>query len=171
MNSSAKRCTVYSTSPFTSSEPIIAYGISKYVMLSFVALDFLLLGVGIAFVALSLAWMNANPIHSMVLTDADLFAGFGLGSLFIATFLFSLPALMHSLSLSPSREFSSTPMSVLNVILFVDQMAVIAAGVIVWWRTLQERNTFFKVWQTSSASFQSALESKVCLPHVDLNLV
>lgn len=171
MHSFTKRCTVYSTSPFTSSEPLATYSISKYLIMGFVVLDLLLLGVGIAFVALTLAWMNANPIHSMVLTDADLFAGFGLGSLFIATFLFSLPALMHSLSLSPSREFSSTPMTVLNIILSVDQMAVIAAGVIVWWRTLQERSTFSKVWQTSSASFQSALESKVRSSRADLNTV
>jgi len=145
---------------FTSSQPIPTYSISKRLIIIWVILDLILLCLGITFAALAVTWMNADPVQNMILAEQDLFAGLALGSIFIATFLLSLPALLQSLALSPEKKFPTSPLVFLILVLAVDQLCVIAAGAIVWWRTLQERAEFFVYWEQDNGGLDTILQNK-----------
>jgi len=145
---------------FTSQQPIPTYSISRRLIIIWVVLDLILLGFGIAFAALAVTWMNADPVRNMILAELDLFAGLALGSLFIATFLLSLPALLQSLALSPEKTFPTSPLIFLILVLAADQLCIIAAGAIVWWRTLQERAEFFVYWEQDSSGLDAILQNK-----------
>lgn len=161
MHRFTRRFTVYSTNIFKSPDPLPFYQLPKYLLYSYAGLDLVLLALGIGLTSLAISWMDSNPIHSMVLTQLDLLGTLVVGGLFIATFLLSLPALISSSSLSPKREFSSVSLTFLNAVLVIDQIAVITVGAIIWWRTLQERNTFFQYWEQDGSDFTSSLEQKV----------
>ncbi|THH06060.1 hypothetical protein EW145_g4346 [Phellinidium pouzarii] len=162
MQKKYNRYTLYDVPLFPSHQTgAPTYKLTHNLLAIFVGLDMLLLGIGITLIALSLVWMSAGLIQSMVLTREDLLAVLVLGGLFVATFLLSLPALLYTSSLSPVEEFSSTKLVVLNMTLCLDQVVVVLVGVIIWWRTLQERATFFQYWKNEDEDFRQSLEAKV----------
>ncbi|KAI5120718.1 hypothetical protein M0805_006425 [Coniferiporia weirii] len=157
------RYTVYDTPLFFLPGQVVdtpTYKLTRILLAVYVGLDLALLGIGITFTALSLVWMKGGLVQGMVLTQRDLISVFALGGLFIATFFVSLPSLVHAFTLPPKREFSSNSFTFLNAILCLDQAVIIGVGVIIWWRTLQERATFFQYWEGYDEDFRNFLQAK-----------
>lgn len=139
------------------------YSVSPRLLQLFALLDILLTSFGITLITLSFAWTADDPLYGVVFTGTDLLAILVAGVLFMLTFLLSLPAFVSNASLSPKKEFSLTSLTFLNVGLFVDLVAAVVSGVIIWWRTLQERATFFVYWQQRGQNYRDVIQAKVSL--------
>lgn len=140
------------------------YEVSRLLLRSFALFEALLLGFGATLVTLSIVWMANDPLYGVVFTGKDLTLIFVVGMLFIMTSVLSIPVLIYNSSLPPSKEFSSSSLTFLNAGLFVDMTVVVVAGVVIWWRTLQERATFFVYWQQRDQNFRDAIQEKASPP-------
>lgn len=147
--------------PFHRDVGVPTYRISYITLLVFVGLGMALLTVGLALTTFAIMWMDDNSMHNMVLANGDLTGVLIIGAMFITTFLFSLPGLLHVFTLSPNKEFSTRPLGILCLALILDQLAVVIVGTMIWWRTLQERATFFGRWESSDEAFLNTLQTKV----------
>ncbi|KLO13840.1 hypothetical protein SCHPADRAFT_343592 [Schizopora paradoxa] len=146
--------------PIFAPAPPPIYKLPKRLLGLWISFDLLLLAAGIAFAALSISWLNVDAIHRMVMTQADIFMGLFMGGAFIVTFMLSMPSLLQSLALAPTRVLPTHPLVRFIGMLFVDEAIVIAAGTVVWWRTLQERIEFSVPFDQGTQEFRDQLQAK-----------
>jgi len=146
--------------PLFAPPPPPTYKLSRRLFGLWIGFDLLLLAAGIAFAALSISWLNVDPIHRMVMTEADIFMGLFMGGAFIMTFMLSMPSLLQSMALAPTRVLPIRPLARFIGMLFVDEGIVIAAGTVVWWRTLQERIEFSVPFDQGTEEFRNQLQAK-----------
>lgn len=146
--------------PIFAPPPPPTYKLPKRLLGLWIGFDLLLLAAGIAFAALSISWLSVDPIHRMVMTNADIFMGLFMGGAFIVTFMLSMPSLLQSLALAPTRVLPTRPLVRFIGMLFVDEAIIIAAGTVVWWRTLQERIEFSVPFDQGTEEFREQLQAK-----------
>lgn len=81
-------------------------------------------------------------------------AGLALGSMFLATFVFSIVAIAQ-----PNHII--LPLALLNWALIADALAVVVIGTMIWWATLQERNNFNEAFEKTSTDVRLIIQNQV----------
>lgn len=127
--------------------------VSKKLMGAWAVLDFLLLTAGAVALALSIVWRRPDILMNMVLSKADLNAGFALGVALIVTFFISIAAVVQ-------RNHVTIGLIITNYVLLVDAIGIVVIGSFVWFYTLEERANFYVLWQATTPQVRQTLQDK-----------
>jgi len=111
---------------------------SKQLMGTWIFLDFCLLVSGLISLIVSIVFQSKDLIRNIIISPQDLLAGMILGIMLIATFLFSIPAIIQ-------RNHVVIGLHILKWLLFLDGVAIFAVGSFVWFYTLTMRAGYHEV--------------------------
>jgi len=81
-------------------------------------------------------------------------AGLILGALLLATFVFSIGAIVQ-----PNHV--TLPLALLNWALILDTLATVSVGTMIWWATLQERKNFGEAFDSADTTVKLAIQNQL----------
>ncbi|GJJ12505.1 hypothetical protein Clacol_006748 [Clathrus columnatus] len=117
--------------------------------------DVCLLAAGIICLIFAIVWNGSgDPLRHLVIDNGYLDAGLVFGALFLATFAFSIVAIIQ-----PNHVI--LPLAILNWALIVDALAVVTIGTIIWWATLRERANFDEAFEKTTVDIRLVLQNQL----------
>jgi len=129
--------------------------LSKRILSFWGFFDTCLLAAGVICFVFAIVWNHSgDPLRHLVIDNNYLHAGLALGSMFLATFVFSIVAIAQ-----PNHVI--LPLALLNWALIADALAVVVIGTMIWWATLQERNNFNEAFEKTSADVRLIIQNQL----------
>jgi len=127
--------------------------VSRKLMAVWAAVDICLMAAGIVCIVMSTLWRAPNVLLNMVFSKADLTAGLVLGIMFLATFVFSIGAIVQA-------NHVIIGLIMLNWTLVGDAIAILCIGTFLWFYTLGEENNFHQIFSQLSAADRIFVQDK-----------
>ncbi|CAL1704024.1 unnamed protein product [Somion occarium] len=127
--------------------------VSKVLLGCWAFVDVWLLAAGVLSLIMSLVWKAPNLMINFTMDASELTAGTALGIMLLITFAISIFAIVQ-------RNHVTGGLVLLNWVLIADSIAVIVIGTYIWFSTLQERNHYFGVWQSTTPDVRIQIQEK-----------
>jgi len=126
---------------------------SKRLMGMWAFFDFCLLAAGVVSLVFSIIYRKQDILLNLAISQADLTAALVLGIMLIATFVFSIGAIVQ-------KNHVTMGLVILNYILVVDAIVVLCIGTFVWIFTLRQRNNFHPLYLALPDSSKAFIQDK-----------
>jgi len=126
---------------------------SKRLMGMWAFFDFCLLAAGVLSLVFSIIYRKQDILLNLAISQADLTAALVLGIMLIATFVFSIGAIVQ-------KNHVTMGLVILNYMLVVDAIVVLCIGTFVWIFTLRQRNNFHPLYLALPDSSKAFIQDK-----------
>ncbi|KAI0747864.1 tetraspanin [Daedaleopsis nitida] len=126
---------------------------SKRLMSFWAFVDVCLLAGGVILVVFSQLFKMPNLMINFTLNDSFLLSGLITGIFLLLTFVVSVGGIVQ-------KNHVTSGLVMLNWLLVVDALVILVVGTIIWFFSLQQRNNYFKVYNSVSAETRIQIQDK-----------
>ncbi|TFK87369.1 tetraspanin [Polyporus arcularius HHB13444] len=126
---------------------------SKRLMSFWAFLDVCLLAAGAILIVFSELFRMPNLMINFTLNNGFLLGGLVTGIFFLITFVVSVGAVVQ-------KNHNTTGLVMLNWLLVIDSLVVLVVGTIIWFFSLEQRNNYFKVYNSVSPETRIQIQDK-----------
>ncbi|KAJ3993859.1 tetraspanin Pls1 family [Lentinula boryana] len=127
--------------------------VSRKLMGFWALFDVCLLAAGVVSIVFSVVYRKQDILLNLTISKADLTAALIMGIMLVATFVFSIGAIVQ-------KNHVTMGLVILNYLLVADAIVVLVIGSFVWFFSLQQRNNFHKLYVELPASSRVFIQDK-----------